>query len=382
MTAAVDTLIVCGAGYVSGKEIMAITLAGGLVRGGNSVQVVSSAWNDGDFIARLNAEAISHTQLRLGFISATLRWEYVRMTAEQVYRWPGLLWRYARLLKVQRPHRIVHTNWHHVLLLWPLLRDGRDVLWLHEAIPDLRQHRVFFSRLGKRLRLFIAVSHAVARSLVRAGVDPEKVAVIHNGIPDPRGSAPEPSVPSSDVRLGIVGQVGAWKGHEDLIEAFAMVAGKHPSLTLNIYGKDQGPYQDRLKTRIAELGLTRRVTWKGFVKDRSAIYGSIDVCVVPSRSEDPLPTTAIEAGYWGLPVIATTCGGLPEIIEDGVNGLLVPAKFPAGLAAAIEQLAGDANRRARMGAAARGRMQLHFSEERFLGEFIDILFAEPCTIAS
>lgn len=366
-----DILILCGAGYVSGKEVMVLTLAEGLILRGRAVHVLSSTWNDGEFIARLESQRIAHSQLALGFISATLRWSFVRMTLEQLYRLPGLLLGYNRVLKAQSPRCIVHTNWHHILLLFPALRCERDFLWMHEVIPDRPQHRAFFSALAPRLRKFIAVSNAVANSLLRAGVPAHKVQIIHNGIPDPGEATMRTAVEkTAEVRLGIVGQVGEWKGHPDLVDAMSLLAGEYPALKLTIFGNDKGPYPEELKARIDRLGLADRVTWAGFVKDRSAIYGAIDICVVPSRSEDPLPTAAIEAGFWGLPVVATRRGGLPEIIDHELSGLLVAANSPPELAAAIGQLAADPERRRAIGANARRRAKAHFSQERFVSEFL------------
>jgi len=367
-----EFLIVCGAGYVSGKEVMALTLASGLVQRGSSVRVACSSWNNGDFLARLDAHGIASSQLAIGFISASLRLRNLRMTAEQAYRLPELFADYARLLERERPLAIIHTNWHHALLLWRFLRRDRDFLWLHEVIPDRLRYRLFFSSLQHRVRRFIAVSAAVAASLVRAGVSAENVTVVHNGLAPPpiTGRA---SRRNAHVSIGIVGQVGLWKGHSDLIEAFAMLAPRLPAATLGIFGEEKGDYQDVLRARIAELSLVDRVVWKGYVKDRSAIYSTMDICVVPSRSEDPLPTVAIEAGFCALPVVATRCGGLPEIVEDGVTGILVSPQAPADLALALGDLAADATRRAEMGRNARSRMEKLFSEERFVTDFLGLM---------
>jgi glycosyltransferase involved in cell wall biosynthesis len=368
-----DVLILCGAGYVSGKEIMVLTLSRELTRRGKTVHVATSSWNDGDFIARLDADAIPHTELRMGFISLRLRWTYLRMTLEQAVHWPGLAIRYTASTRRLQPRRVIHTNWHHAALLLPFLRPERDFLWLHEVIPERRLYRKLFGMFAARVREFIAVSEAVRRSLVRAGIPEARVRVIHNGLPEPCMPQPDESRPGGDVCVGIVGQVGSWKGHEDLVEALAIVAGDSPRVRLRIFGQDRGPYQDELRAKIDQLGLSQRIEWAGYVKDRTSIYSEMDICVVPSRSDDPLPTVAIEAGFHGIPVIATRRGGLPEIVQDGKTGLLVEPQSPSELARALGELAANSECRARMGKAARARMREFFSEDRFVTAFEEAL---------
>ena len=128
-------LIVCGAGYVSGKEAMALELGQGLVRNGQSVSFVTSFWNNRDFSNRLKVAGLPTQVLHLGFISATLTAECLRMTAEQIWYLPALLWGYARVLRILKPRKVVHTNWHHALLLLPFLRPDRDVYLVARVCP-------------------------------------------------------------------------------------------------------------------------------------------------------------------------------------------------------------------------------------------------------
>ena len=120
-------LIVCGAGYVSGKEAMALELGQGLARKGEAVSFITSYWNNGDFVKRLERAGLPNQILPIGFISATLTTECLRMTAEQIWRLPGLLRGYSSVLRLLNPRRVVHTNWHHALLLLSFLRPDRDL---------------------------------------------------------------------------------------------------------------------------------------------------------------------------------------------------------------------------------------------------------------
>jgi glycosyltransferase involved in cell wall biosynthesis len=345
------------------------------MRNGETVSFVTSFWNNSDFLNRLMLAGLPTQILPIGFISATLTAEYLRMTGEQIWRLPDLLWKYAGVLRVLKPKKVVHTNWHHVLLLAPFLRSDRDVFWLHEFVPDLSQYRRVFRWFARRLNCFVCVSHAVADSLRQLGISESKIRVIHNGIADPLST--NPTLPrAAAFRIGIVGQVGAWKGHDDLLEAFAVVHRKHANSELHVFGKGDATYRSELERKSNGLGIANCMKWHEFVLDRCNIYSNLDLCVVPSRSEDPLPTSAIEAGFSGLPVIATRRGGLPEVVEHETNGLLVEAQRPAELADAMCRLINDPQLRQRLADNARRRALERFGRDRFMGEFLALLGAE------
>lgn len=371
-----DTLIICGAGIVSGKEIMSLELGEGLAQRGMSVHFITSFWNNGDFPNRLEQLQIPTHILPIGFISATLTKRCLEMTLEQVRRWPSLLWGYSNLVRRLRPQKVVHTNWQHLLLLLPFLRPERDLFWLHDVVPDLPQYRRVFGWLERRLGAFICVSQATACSLRKIGIDEGKIRVIYNGLTDPADSVDLRPPSPERLRFGIVGQVNACKGHADLLEACALLDRKHSAMELHIFGSGNAVYKAELVRMSSGLGIQAWVKWHDFVSDRRLIFSTFDVCVVPSRSQDPLPTTAIEAGFFGLPSVVTRRGGLPEIVEHEVNGLVVEAERPAELAAALARLIEDPSLRQRLGANARRRALEHFGRDRFLNEFMAVLNLE------
>ncbi|HRH96210.1 MAG TPA: glycosyltransferase family 4 protein, partial [Prosthecobacter sp.] len=174
------------------------------------------------------------------------------------------------------------------------------------------------------------------------------------------------------VRIGIVGQVEEWKGHHNLLAAFARVAGQGPRAEIHVYGSGSASYMELLKRQAEELGLGDWVVWHGFVQDRRQIYQELDFCVVPvpAGANEALPTVAIEAGFFGLPVIASRRGGLVEILEDGVTGFLVEAGDLDQLAERLQQLIRDSGLRERLGQAARLRVEAHFSRKRFVVDFL------------
>jgi glycosyltransferase involved in cell wall biosynthesis len=363
--------IICGAGYISGKEIVTLELALGLQESGFDIDVATTRWGNGEFAQRLHNCSIRSRPMWLGYISATPKLSELRMTADQVVHLPALYWSYRDFIRNVEPTKIIHTNWHHLLLLMPFLRCDRDLFWVHEIVPNKVQYRRLFAMFAGRLSDFVAVSDAVRRSIIDLGVPNRQVRVIHNGIsPFEITNRPQDQ---SMIRIGIVGQIGAWKGHEDLIEAFALVAKRNPRAELHIFGTDTSGYAQTLRNLVGTHKLSDRVHWHGFEPDRSKIYSNLDVCVVPSRFHDPLPTAAIEAAMAGLPCVATRKGGLPEIVQDGVTGLLVEASRPSELAEAVEKLAINPRLRTGMGTAARQLALDRFNREHFVKEFANLL---------
>lgn len=352
---------------------MALELITGLRDSGHQVEVITSYWGNGDFRGRLTAKGFCLHIMRLGFISATLTFDALRMTAHQVCYWPSLALRYQRFLKKFEPAQVVHTNWHHLILLWLFLHPSRDIYWIHEVLPDKPQYRKVFGRLQRRLRCFVAVSNAVADSLLRLGIAPAKVQVIHNGTQDPSvGVFPAPGR-GRPFRIGIVGQVGEWKGHNDMLEAFRVFQQNCAQSELHIIGRGEERYERSLRAQIDHLGIGKSVFWRGFLADRSEIYREMSVCVVPSRVEESFGMTAAEAGFFGIPVIATRRGGLPEIIEDGVTGFLVAPRNAGEIALRLEELYQNTHLRDTMGEQARARMLKKFGRDRLLDEFNSLL---------
>jgi glycosyltransferase involved in cell wall biosynthesis len=363
-------LIVCPAGIVSGKEIISLALARGLRAKGWDPEFVTSSWNDGDFIRRLESEELKYTLLRLGFISISPHLKQLAMSIEQLRHWPTLIARYLRLTAQTSPELVIHTNWHHALLLLPFLDMQRDIFWAHETIPCRARERRAFRSIGKRVARLVCVSHAVAATVEAAGIPRSKITVIHNGSPS-RTTLPSPAN-NFGLRLGIVGQIGAWKGHDDIIEALAILLRKGRKVTLRVFGTGAPDYIERLMRRASNLDIANSIEWCGFVARHEEIFSAIDVCVVPSRFDEPFGMSALEAGSFGRPVIGSSRGGLPEIIEHGLTGFLVEPERPDQLADAIDILAQDPDLVLRMGGAAQKRAEMNFSSARFVQLFIDL----------
>lgn len=373
--------IVSRAEIVSGKEIMTLELGEGLRREGHNVQFITSFWNNRTYPKRLKNLGFKVNLMDLGSISATLRWDCLCMTFEQMLRLPRLWESYRRLLRVDQPEQVIHTSWHHLLLLFPLLTSNRDCYWSHEVLPNKIHYGWVFRRLAGRLRCFVAVSNAVKQSLLNLGVPEHKIHMIHNGVKDiapPDGVLPRKA---GGIRIGIVGQVEEWKGHHVLLESFAKLSEFHPAAELHVFGSGSPLYVTRLKQQAAALNIADRLFWHGFVADRACIYSNIDICAVPSCFEEPFGLIAIEAALFCLPVVAFRRGGLSEIIKDGSTGFLVEAGNHEALAARLGELLAQPERRHTFGAAARSHVLKHFSSEQFVAGFIQMMETSKAAVS-
>jgi glycosyltransferase involved in cell wall biosynthesis len=202
----------------------------------------------------------------------------------------------------------------------------------------------------------VAISAGLAGYLERTeGFAPGTFEIVHYGIE----AGPEPPPPPAGARLAIVGRLIPIKGHADLLEALARV--EAPGLTLEVAG--DGPLRPELETLVTDRGLAESVRLLGRVAPATPVLERASIVVVPSHGEG-FGMVALEAMERGRAVIASAVGGLPEIVDDGVTGVLVPPGDPGRLADAIQQLASDPARRAAMGAAGRMRALARFSQDR------------------
>lgn len=162
----------------------------------------------------------------------------------------------------------------------------------------------------------------------------------------------EIGVGDDEVLIGTVANYREKKAYPDLLAAARTALDDEPSLRFVAVG--QGPLEDEINQRHADLELGDRFTLLGYRPDAVDVLAACDVFTLASRNEG-LPVALMEALALGLPVVATNVGGIPEAVETGVHGLLVPPARPDALAAAYVELARDPERRAAMGRAAAER---------------------------
>jgi glycosyltransferase involved in cell wall biosynthesis len=152
--------------------------------------------------------------------------------------------------------------------------------------------------------------------------------------------------------VGSIANFKAAKDHATMLEAAARVRAALPSVRFLLVG--QGPLEPQVRRLATELGLDGTVIFAGFRTDAQRLVAGLDVFALSSTYEG-LPIALIEAMSLGRPAVVTRVGGVPEVVTDGAQALLVPPRDPAALADGLLRLLGDPELRARMGTAARAR---------------------------
>jgi glycosyltransferase involved in cell wall biosynthesis len=244
---------------------------------------------------------------------------------------------------------------------------GLPVVWhIREILPPGRRRRWFSRRLRRCASRIVAVSHAVAEWLTQEGLG-DMVEVVHNGCTSP-AILPEPSMlrekyglRPTGVLVGYFAQIVRHKGVVDLVRAASRAMAEDPAVGIVIAGAGAPRELDRLQAEIAGSPFSERFVMLPPEKDVWNLLAAVDMVVVPSLWPDPLPRSVMESMAAGRPVVAYRTGGVPEMVVDGETGFMVEPGDVEGLADGIAQLAGDADLRQRLGAAAARRARSDFS---------------------
>lgn len=284
---------------------------------------------------------------------------------------PGLDPRVAMYaMAALRPGAIVHAHDSHSHAL-------ADALSRMRATPIVVTRRVTIPiknpQRYKRAEAVIAISGAVRELLLRAGVPAERIHLIPDAVDIEHVTADRewpaevtrqaPGVPL----IVAVAALAREKGVDVLLDAAAILRSTHPTARWIVLG--DGPEREALEARSRSLGVSDIVDLAGFVPAPEAILRHATVAVQPSLSEG-LGSSVLDALALGVPVVATTAGGLPEALAHG-GGVLVPAGSPVELAAAVGHLLDDAPERQRLSAAGRLAAR-HFSIDQLVRRTLDV----------
>jgi glycosyltransferase involved in cell wall biosynthesis len=286
----------------------------------------------------------------------------------------------SRFMKTRRPD-IVHTNslksdliggiaarMAGVPVVWHVRdRIENDYLpapvviafrWLCRVIPDF-----VVANSAATLRT-IQLPGRKHKAVVHSGYAfmNESSALVHDGV-EPRAAAA--ARPKRDtVLLGLVGRISRWKGQHIFITAAATVREKFPNARFQIIGSPmfgEDAYEAEIRALVKTLGMEDAVEFLGFRTDVPQLMEELDVLVHASITGEPFGQVITEAMVVGKPVVATRGGGVPEIVQDGVTGLLVPMGDAPAMAAAMCELLADPDRARRMGVEGRARVLRHFT---------------------
>jgi glycosyltransferase involved in cell wall biosynthesis len=332
---------------------------------------------------------LGDTQLRAGGRLSRL----VRQAATAAPAGLRFLRHFRRTVSRLRP-TLIHSNGLKGHLLLAAARPAVPVVW---HVHDFYSERPLVAKALRRLRRSaahaIAISDAVRRDAERVlpGVP---VTTVRNAV-DLRQFAPGPGDPAAldrlaglppadAVRVGLVATYANWKGHGIFLEAIARV----PAVRGYVVG---GPIYatagsqvtlEDLKAHAARLGIAERVGFVPFRPDPADVYRALEVVVHASTRPEPFGLTIAEAMACGRTVVLAAAGGAAEFATDGHDALTHAPGNAAGLAAAIARLAGDAELRAGLGAAARATAERRFAAERFAAELVAVYETIPARRAS
>jgi glycosyltransferase involved in cell wall biosynthesis len=219
---------------------------------------------------------------------------------------------------------------------------------------------------------FIAASDAIRHVLVADGVAPERIATVHEGIDVEHVIAAPPVnvheafwLPHQAPVVGNVAALVPHKGQRYLIEAAHLVVQEIPDARFVILG--EGELREQLVHQVRERRLEKHVLLPGFRTDVLGCIKSFDLFVLSSITEG-LGTSLLDAMACSRAIVATSAGGIPEIVADGITGTLVSPRDPAALARAIVALLRDAALRQRMGHAGLARVSERFTVQRMVAE--------------
>lgn len=377
-------------GHSGGIATFYKNLAESLAASGQQVHVVTAS------------DAVSHVRLENGVWVHSMQVQHRMRTTEALSRRiPPAIWNWSataleevRRIASLRPVDVVEAPiWDcegAALLLdgrWPLITSLQTSLhfWLQQH-PELRNDPQWMHDFGTPMlaleqelmqnsHAVRAISHAIRRDIESAygfEFNPTRVMVIPLGLHQAQSAHARPPAQSASLTILYVGRLEARKGIDVLLAAIPQLLARYPQIRFRIVGDHTIPqpgqtstYRDAWLSQHGKQAWRHRVTFEGRVDDSTLqeAYRSCDIFVAPSRFES-FGLVFLEAMRFGKPVIGCNAGGMPEVVSNGVTGLLPPAGDSTALAAAISQLAESAPQRSAMGQAGHARFLQHFTAER------------------
>lgn len=234
--------------------------------------------------------------------------------------------------------------------------------------------RAFVSRARSLRPRLAAVSRFGQQALLREGVPADAVRTVHNGIPLARYRRDlrrplraQLGIPDTEPLVGIVGRLTPWKGQDIVLRVAALWAKSGRPGRFAIIGgafNEDAPFETHLKEFVQHHGLANRVHFVPFQPDIASAISSLNVLLHASTKPEPFGRVLIEAMALEVPVVAARGGGVPEIVTDGIDGLLVQPGDVAGTSHALERLLGDAAFQTSIVEAGSRTVRDRFSMER------------------
>jgi len=362
---------------LGGGQTALLLLAENLDR--SRFEVVISSGGDGPLAEEARKKAIAYIPVSMGKrlrlrpiveIAAALR----KNEIDILHTHGGIAGLYGRsAARRARTPAVVHTL--------------HGIHYLHYRNPVLRWFYVLLERRYSRStdRLILVCQSDFRHARKHRLAAEKKMAVILNGTDFRLDADPgitsrlrnELGWPTGRTIVGTVARLHRQKGVVDLLRAAPQILGAHPEARIAVVG--DGPEGRRLRREARRLNLEGRFLFLGERKDAAAVLSLFDVFVLPSLWEG-LPFVLVEAAALGKPIVATAVDGVPEMLEDGQTGLLVPPNNPPALAHAVIRLMRDKAEARRIGEAARRLVPPRFPLRRMIDQtqnlYLDVIAAK------
>lgn len=290
-----------------------------------------------------------------------IRREKIKVVHSQGFRTSILAYFISKLVKVKTVSTV------HTFLFSPL--------WEQKRIMTYKLFtRFFLNGLNKQ----IAICDAIFQELLDMGVKKDKIITIYNGIPlsklENHSSFPEEKIKQnyagSDFIVGCISRFAPQKGVEYFILSIPEILSKHSSIKFLLVG--EGPTEEKIMYLISSKGLKENIKILPFQPKIDDILKAIDILVVPSLSEG-LPYLILEAMAKGKVVVATSVGGIPEIIKHKENGYLVPSCDPQSISSAVIYLFENKTERECLSSCGKKTVEKYFTEDKMIKETEEVL---------
>jgi glycosyltransferase involved in cell wall biosynthesis len=236
---------------------------------------------------------------------------------------------------------------------------------------------------SRRTDVVVCMTHAILDYCRERGVNPPDARVVYDGVDESWLKVERPAhdvrvelgIPNGSPCLGILGNIQEWKGQHVLVEAMAAVARQHPKVRCLIVGgvhRAGERYAAELRARCAALGLGDSVSFVGFRDDVPDVINALDVVVHASVRPEPFGRVILEGMLMAKPVVATNAGGVPELIEHGRTGFLVPPGDVGAMAACLSDVVARRDEAAAIGARAQSWARERFALARQVNEMSEL----------
>lgn len=370
-------LFVDHAGVLGGAELYLLDIVRAMKEQSHVV-----LFEEGPFYDRLKEEGIGVTVLRAS--DAVMGVERTGGRLDDLKAIPGIFSMVMQLRKMAKDFDVLYANSQKALVIGSLAGKaaGRPVIWnLHDILTA--DH---FSGAHRKLGVLLAnqfVDHVVVNSQAtkdafgESGGDLKKTSIIYNGIDASRFDSIDDhevaelrnSLGLADNKIvGVFSRLTPWKGQHILLETLGHLPEVHALLVGGALFQDDKAYERSLRNLAERMGITERVHFLGFRDDVPRLMKAVDIVLHSSTSPEPFGRVIVEGMLANKPVIATGAGGAKEIIDDGVDGLLIPPNNPMAMVNAINRLVADPGSTEKMARTGYQMARKRFSVENIVLE--------------